>query len=156
MKKPPCAKSQPHTGRKKTTQIDWKNIPTKDVSNSLLLTNEMTLVVLLPSIRCLLSPPVTTCLDIPGDGWYSLATKELVIKTFLGGIYIIITFTYLVLAKTSVTSYHPVNHVIRVICTNAILLSLLGLEVSRRYESLNQTDFTILFTSIHFSCNHVL
>lgn len=100
----------------------------------MLPTNEMTLVVLLPSIRFLLSPPVTTCLDIPGDTWYSLARRELVIKTFLGGIYFIVTFVYLVLTKTSVTSHHPVNAVIRVICTNAMLLSLLGLEVSRRKD----------------------
>lgn len=99
----------------------------------MLATNDMTPVVLFLIIGFLLSLPVTLCLarhhrtERVFSG-YKRASNKL----FLGGICIIIAFKYLVLANTSVTSRHPVNHVIRVTCTKGILLSWLGLEVSRR------------------------
>lgn len=137
-------RKNPHSNRLEKIHL------TKDVSNSLLPTDETTLVVLLTSTTFLLSPPVTTCFGIPGKGWYSLATREPVIKTFLGGIYIITTFRCLVLAKTSVTFSHPVNHVISYLYQYNLAFTSGPGGRQKISDSINRTDFTILYTSIHF------
>lgn len=86
-----CQVTATHWKKKKTnnTQIDRKNMQ-KMLARVYTANKWDDPGGFAPSYQ--LSPLVTSCLDIAGNGWYSLAARKLVIKTLLGEIYRIITF----------------------------------------------------------------